>query len=81
MEGQYSKLISMLYKRARQDSVYKKMGEEYAELEERFSQMVMGLSKEDQDLAWAYIFQGESMNKRMLEIICEEMRIWRLDLK
>lgn len=80
MEGQYSKLISMLYKRARQDTIYAKMGEAYTELEKQFSQIVMQLSKEEQDLAWAFICQGEMMNRRMLEIICEAMQIWRSDL-
>lgn len=80
MAGEYSKLISMLYKRARQDSAYAEMGEEYAELEEQFSQMVMQLPQEDQDLAWEFICHGEAMNRRLLEIICEAMQIWRSDL-
>lgn len=36
MEGEYSKLIATLFQRARQDSKYKKMGEEYSRLEEHF---------------------------------------------
>ena len=80
MDGQYTKLIAMLYQRARQDPVYKNMGEEYTELEERFSQMVMKLSQEDRDLAWEFICHSEMMNRRMLEILCQEMQIWRSDL-
>lgn len=80
MDSRYSKLISMLFRRARQDSVYEKLGEEYTELEEHFSQMVMHLSQEDQDLAWSFVGLGEAMNRRLLEIICEEMQIWRSDL-
>ena len=80
MEGKYAKLISKLYQRARQDSIYAQMGEEYAQLEEQFSQMAMNLTQEDQDLAWEFVCHGEAMNRRLLEILCEEMQIWRLDL-
>ena len=80
MEGRYSKLTSMLFQRARQDPVYAKMGQEYAMLEECFSQMAMHLPQEDQDLVWSFICLGEAMNRRLLEIICEEMQIWRSDI-
>lgn len=80
MEKSYSKLISALFQRARHDPAYASMGEEYAKLEERFSQMVMQLPQEDQDLAWAFVCHGEAMNWRMMEILCEEMQIWRSDL-
>ena len=80
MEKPYLKLISALFQRARRDPVYASMAEEYAELEEQFSQMVMQLPQEDQDLAWAFVCHGEAMNWRMLEILCEEMQIWRSDL-
>ena len=81
MEGKYSKLISKLFQRARQDSVYAEMNREYATMEEQFSQLVLRLSQEDQDLAWAFVFQGEAMNNRLLEILCEEMQVWRADLQ
>ena len=80
MEGEYSKLIATLFQRARQDSKYKKMGEEYGRLEEQFSRMVMQLPQESQDLAWAFICISDEMNWRMLEIICEDMKLWRSDL-
>lgn len=80
MEGEYSKPIATLFQRARQDSKYKKMGEEYSRLEEQFSRMVMQLPQESQDLAWAFICISDEMNWRMLEIICEDMKLWRSDL-
>lgn len=80
MEGEYSKLIATLFQRARQDSKYKKMGEEYGRLEEQFSRMVMQLPQESQDLAWAFICISDEMNWRLLEIICEDMKLWRSDL-
>ena len=80
MEGEYSKLIAALFQRARQDSKYKKMGEEYGRLEEQYSCMVMQLPRESQDLAWAFICISDEMNWRMLEIICEDMKLWRSDL-
>ena len=42
--------------------------------------MVMQLPQESQDLAWAFICISDEMNWRMLEIICEDMKLWRSDL-
>lgn len=80
MEGKYTKLITALFKIARQDPHYAQMGEEYRLLESRFSEMIMKLSQESQDLAWEFVTHSEAMNWRMLEIICENMQIWRADL-
>ena len=80
MEADYSKLIAALFRRARQDSQYAKMGEKYGRLEEQFSRMVMQLPQESQDMAWEFVCVSNEMNWRMLEIICEEMKLWRSDL-
>lgn len=80
MEGEYSKLIATLFQRARQDSKYKKMGEEYGRLDEQFSRMVMQLPQGSQNLAWEFVCLSNEMNWRILEIFCKEMKRWRADI-
>ena len=79
MEERYSNLIVALFRRARLDPQYAQLAEQYRKLEERYSRMVMHLSQESQDLAWEFICLSDEMNWRMLEILCEDMKIWRSD--
>lgn len=77
MDGKYTKLISSLFRMARQDPQYAKMGEKYNKMESQVSEILSRLPQEAQDVVWAYICHSEEMNWRMLEIICEKMEIWR----
>ena len=81
MDGQHTELIRALFRMARNDPEYAIMHGKYDEVEEQFSNMVMELPQQSQDLAWAFVCLSEEMNWRMLEIICEKMQIWRADVE
>ena len=71
---QYEK-IHKLFQMARKDPQYAAMTKEYHELERKFSRMTQGLSKADEDLAWAFVCVSDGMNYRMMELLVEKYDI------
>lgn len=74
------KRVHGLFQIARQDPEYSALGEEYDKLEERYAIMVQKLEEEDENLAWEFVLVSDSMNWRMMELICERYDI-RPDLE
>ena len=63
--------VLALWKIARHDPKSCEIGKRYEAQEDVFSEMVAGLSKEQQDIAWDFVCTSDEVNHRLLELICE----------
>ena len=73
-EAKYEK-IHKLFQMARKDPKYAAMTKEYRELEKKFAKMTQSLSKEDENLAWAFVCVSDGMNYRMIELLVDRYDI------
>ena len=67
--------INSLFRLSRKDPQYAEISEKYRQLEDDFGRITQKLTNEEQDIAWGFICTSDTMNWRMLEIICEKFDI------
>ena len=72
MEQDVTRKIRYLFQRMELDPEYAEMLLSYRELEKKLGNLTRDMSEADQDIIWGFISLSDSMNWRMLEVLCEE---------
>ena len=63
--------INLLRLLANGDELYRRIKERYRTQEEAFAQTAALLSKEQQDILWAFVLTSDELDRRLLEIACD----------
>lgn len=67
--------LCALRRLAREDLLFRRLERRYLDLEEAFAQMANTLPQDQQDTAWAYVCASDDLDRRLLEIACEYIRL------
>ena len=70
MISQLELQMKALRQMGRKDEVYMRIEAEFSNLENQLEIMAAELTKEQQDLLWAYICTSDALDYRLLEIAC-----------
>lgn len=70
MDRQLNLQLKELRLMGRRDETYKSLETEFMVLQKQLEKMASELTKEQQDLLWAYICTSDAMDYRLLEIAC-----------